>query len=144
MKMIKKIFLAVGMIAATSMSLQAQDMDNQDPNYDEFGSWDTNRDDRIDENEFNTVMDDNDYYNRWDADRDNRISETEWNTGIGENYPDYDENTDGLFDDWDTDRDGYLNNDEYYGGTFNAWDDDRSGYLDTNEYGLWYNDGIFE
>jgi Ca2+-binding EF-hand superfamily protein len=64
-----------------------------------FQAWDMNEDSTLDSNEFNTGVEQKGIFNDWDADGDTRYSREEVNNG--------------MFDRWDTDRDGYLNNNEY-------------------------------
>lgn len=66
---------------------------------DDFGSFDTNDDDVLDENEWNYGFSDAGWYDTYDSDQSGTVDD--------------DELTDGVFDDWDADDDGYLNEQEY-------------------------------
>ena len=85
----------------------------------------------------NTATED---FDRYDRNTDQQWDRDEFNTSMGEST---------IFNDWDTDRDGFLNENEYNEGTrnwqgenrgvFGDWDADRNGNIDQNEF----NEGTF-
>ncbi|WP_439879814.1 hypothetical protein ACSX1A_11595 [Pontibacter sp. MBLB2868] len=120
-----------------------------------YGEWDENDDDLLDDNEFS-----NGFFETWDTNDDDLIDENEWTTanndfGIeGQNWADWDVNKDNNLDenefrtafakttyykDWDKDGDKMINEREYSDGIFSLWDDNNDGILDNNEYNDRYN-----
>lgn len=131
-------------------------------NDDDYDLWDTDSDGLIDDDEFNETT-----FRTTDRDRDERINENEWNEGSERMYGDYtgtndfddfdtnrddaidtDEwnegfaDNDGWFDTYDRNRDGSLDNDEWNTGLFNDWDDDGDGFLNEEEYAV--NESFYE
>ena len=52
----------------------------------------------------------------------------------------------GLYDTWDADDSGLLDENELYAGTFDTWDTDDDGLLSADEFGLgtgWFDDTTF-
>jgi hypothetical protein len=99
-----------------------------------FGSYDSNRDDRVDREEFETVFAEQGDFNTWDIDEDRRLTEDEWENGFNvysSSYP-YEER--GVFDDWDTDNDSYVDDDEYNDGFFGLWDSNDDDYVEEREF----------
>lgn len=99
-----------------------------------FGSYDANRDDRVDREEFETVFAEQGDFNTWDIDEDRRITEDEWEKGFNvysSSYP-YEER--GIFDDWDTNKDTYVDDDEYNEGFFGLFDSNDDNYIDQREF----------
>lgn len=110
-----------------------------DADRDDFGTWDANADGFLDENEFRTRFSDGQLYGDWDSDRDRNISTAEWgtvNTTWGDAPGGVD--TNGLFDTWDADEDGLIDNNEMSTGVYDTWDVDDNNMVDTNEF----NDGV--
>ncbi|MGK7391684.1 MAG: hypothetical protein ACNS60_15125 [Candidatus Cyclobacteriaceae bacterium M2_1C_046] len=105
-----------------------------------YTDWDTNVDERIDEEEFRAAYDDIGYYEAWDIDQDDLIDEKEWEMGISEYYPDYDYELEGAYEDWDIDEDDFLDRDEYLMGSYTLWDVDGDGFVEEVEYGDYYYD----
>lgn len=137
MKMPIKILFSLCLFLFLTSAAFAQDRTDTDDN--DFSTWDSNTDRRIDNNEFNNNFRDNDPYMDWDANNDNRLDENEWNDNFTSYYEGRDVD-DGLFDDWDRNDDSYLDENEYRDGTFDLWDANDDNFLDENEYGEWYND----
>ncbi|MFD2515066.1 hypothetical protein ACFSRY_14420 [Pontibacter locisalis] len=121
----------------------------------QYGEWDENDDNLLDENEFYTG-----FYDTWDINDDELIDENEWTTasrdyGIeNNNWADWDVNRDNNLDEnefrtgfansnyygeWDRDRDSMINEREYSDGIFTLWDTNRDNMLDNNEYNERYN-----
>ncbi|GAA0188263.1 hypothetical protein GCM10009122_46080 [Fulvivirga kasyanovii] len=134
MKTISKITTALLIFLLISTAGFSQNRDN------DYSTWDNNGDNKVDNNEFSSTLNDNGYYDDWDTNSDQRIDENEWNNGAVTYYDGYDYEEDGTFNDWDTNDDSYLDEDEYFEGTFELWDDDDNGYVDNNEYDTWYDD----
>jgi hypothetical protein len=120
-----------------------------------FGGWDENKDNMLDQNEYNRS-----YFDTWDVNNDDILDEDEWNNGTrdfgvgGENWKDWDSNKDSRLDenefnsrfgnntsykDRDRDGDGMLNEREYSDGIFSSWDNDRDGSITNDEYNTRYN-----
>lgn len=74
----------------------------------EFGTFDTDDDGIIDNNEWGAGFGDTEWFDTYDADNDG--------------FVDNDELNDGVFNDWDTDNDGFLDRNEY---------SDNSGFFET-------------
>lgn len=132
----------------------------EEPLNEDFGAFDTNDDNMLDENEFaesnitfeewdeddNSSLNDEEFYGSTfamaDANEDDKIDENEWNEGRNTVYSSY-----AAEDDWntfDTDGDGFLNNDEWFEGFsdsewFGDFDENDDEMLDSNEW----NSGIF-
>lgn len=158
----KKLTKKAGILAAMLMMFGtvtfAQERENVgNTEIEEFNEYDVNTDRQWDRDEFNTRMDERRTFDNWDTDRDGTINEDEFNDGT-RNWQNQnmgtEENTTGTtgmegtgttgttettndvgtFNDWDTNRDGTIDQDEYNEGTFNAWDTDRNGTLSNEEY----------
>ncbi len=67
----------------------------------------------------------------WDGDTDGTLNQDEFNQGWSENFGD----GDSPFDAWDENGDGMLGEDEYNAGVFNSYDSDRNGTIDETEFG---------
>ena len=107
------------------------------PRENSYTTWDADRDDRIDRKEFETVFRDRDAYGNWDKNDDRRLDKDEWETGFNvynSSYP-YDE--EGVFDEWDTERDDYIDENEFLGGTFDMIDNNDDNYIEEEEYNTW-------
>lgn len=99
----------------------------------DMASWDSSGDAMLDENEFGTGFDSR--WSGWDGDGDGRLSKAEFGTAStswGDAPGGADEN--GLFDMWDADKDGTLDNNEFRDGSFSTWDADGNKMIDDNEY----------
>lgn len=67
----------------------------------------------------------------WDTNNDGQLSKEEFQAG-------YEETT--LFNDWDVNDDGVLDEDEFSSGLYETWDYDGNGYLEEEEieeHGFW-------
>ncbi|HET7315573.1 hypothetical protein [Salinisphaera sp.] len=64
-------------------------------------------------------------YTSMDANQDGKVDQSEFT-----NY--YDNS--GLFDTWDADGDGYIDNDEFGDGLYGYYDDNGDGYIDDAEW----------
>lgn len=103
----------------------------------DFRSWDTDRDGSINDIEFSTAWDGNDYHADWDIDSDGFIDEREWRKGTDRYYKDVDgwgENRNRDFTSWDMDDDNRLDQDEFRQGSYNTWDTDMDGRINSTEY----------
>ena len=99
-----------------------------------YDGYDTNRDKKIDRDEFNTVFSNQGEFSKWDIDKDRRLTSEEWDKGFnnyGSSYP-YEEK--GLFDDWDTDGDTYVDDEEFNNGFFDLFDGDDSDDITEDEW----------
>ena len=98
-----------------------------------YEEWDTDDDNFIDENEFETAFTETNYYEGWDEDDDDLLDENEL--------------YEGTFEALDTDNDNYLDEDEWttmneyftdagydFDDDLDAWDDDDDDLVDVNEY----------
>ena len=101
----------------------------------EYIEWDVNADNQLDQDEFNSFINDTGLYGNLDANEDGAYDDAEI--------------TDGFFSDADGDDDGYLDNNEYdknlsilkrdyddnveNTSTFEAWDANNDNFLDANE-----------
>lgn len=101
--------------------------------------WDYNSDTFLDQNEISTGLNETGFFNTLDTDRDSFLSYDEFGTGLTNNsYL-------GYYTTWDTDRDSMLNLGEFYVGVFESWDVDNSGYVEDDEFPVGFEDeGIFE
>lgn len=105
-----------------------------------YTTWDADRNNRVDRQEFETAFRDRDTYGDWDKNDDRRLDRDEWETGFNvysSSYP-YDE--EGAFDEWDTERDDYIDENEFLGGTFDFLDDNDDDYIEESEYNNWNDD----
>ncbi len=101
-------------------------------NYEErFQEYDTDRDQRLSYDEFEAIEEDNsDRLREWDTNQDEQFSERELNEG--------------LFHNWDRDKNGTLGREEYqayntawgerYGDNFTTWDRNKDDRLDQGEF----------
>lgn len=69
-----------------------------------------------------------DYFTSWDTNTDEMWDDSEFETGIGET---------GLFNDWDVNDDGLFDDDELGDGIFDMYDADDDGFLNNEEYSTW-------
>lgn len=104
----------------------------------DYTAYDMNKDDRLDRNEFTTAYNDLGYFNTWDTDRDGRLMESEWNEGLNSYYPDYDMGAYGGYTDWDLDNDGFISDNEFVERNYGMWDMNRDGYIEVSEYNDWF------
>lgn len=83
-------------------------------------------------NEFGTSY----YYGAWDLNNNDEITEKEfqeaWNTYMADKYDE------GLFGEWDVNKDGIIGEDEFAEEMFAYWDADQSGYVEKHEYISFY------
>lgn len=102
-----------------------------------FERWDIDGDGRWNKEEFERITSESRFYERWDLDKDGTYSEEELNTGIftfydldGDGNLDEDEftaftsawNVEGTdeFQEWDVNKDAFIDMDEYSGSIYNA------------------------
>lgn len=114
---------------------------NYDDNQYAFDDWDEDADELVDRNEFGQTFAESDYYDDWDANSDGEIDEAEWQSGIDNNFSNYDRDTYGDFNEWDTNRDRIIDEDELIVGNFTVWDTDRDGNIELAEYEAWSTTG---
>lgn len=103
---------------------------------DSFKAWDSNADEKWDKHEFENGFSESKLFDEWDVNKDKVFSDEELNFGI--------------YNTWDTDDDGFINEEEYglantsweddLGNNFEAWDANKDNQLDNNEF----NNGIVE
>ena len=94
-----------------------------------FDEWDGNKDEILNNDEYEAGRKDRGTYygepfDAWDENRDSQLDRNEFNAGLSEK---------GTFREWDTDGDGAIGKEEYNEALFNYYDLDRSGNLDNNE-----------
>ena len=96
-------------------------------------TWDTNNDGVFQQAEYDAWGQNG--IATWDTDADNRLSANEFNTGwTGAGF----NNSEGLFADWDDNSDGYLTSDEYFDDEeWSEWDTNSDGMLETTEFGYY-------
>ena len=163
-------FLTAGLLMFGSASF-AQERDNVvNPEVDEFNQYDTNTDQSLDRDEFDTRMGEDRTFDAWDTDRDGILNEDEFNEGT-RNWRDQrtqeglnteggvleneGEATEGVLENENNTTEGVmgeeneaLNNEgisndeigERNFGTFNDWDTDRDGSINRDEY----NEGVYK
>lgn len=109
-----------------------------------FSDWDGNSDSNLDEDEFDSALEEVGYYDDWDADGDSFLSEQEWNDGIDSfgvyGTADYED-----FSEWDEDEDGRLSEDEFGAGIFDTVDRDDDDSIGEDDWD-WFDeeeDGLF-
>ncbi|WP_300438663.1 hypothetical protein [Christiangramia sp.] len=143
--------LGILLLAATSGICQDENYRNFDANsdgnldrteFDEmyntgFSDWDSNRDEVINDKEFYDST-----YRNLDRDQDNRLSQQEWDDGYERMYGDHLDTN--KYNQFDADRDGYIDNDEYYEGFkntdfYSSYDKDNDGNLTREEL----NSGVY-
>lgn len=115
------LFTVCSLFAVTTT--QAQTIDLVD-------TWDVNKDDIVDTNEFNDGFASGDYYNTWDVNSDGWLNEDEFG--------------DGLYGTWDANDDDIIDTDEWNSGLYNqfgddyadfsAWDTDGNNEINDSEY----------
>lgn len=122
-------------------------------NKSDYEKWDANKDGNLDYVELSDMA-----YENFDRDRDDFIDEDEWNeginTGVGESlreedYNALDFNQDGMldadewnnaknnntwFDRYDSNKDGLIDNEEWNISTFDDWDINDDNFVDENEF----------
>lgn len=93
-------------------------------------SWDANSDGRFERAEYTAYGPAN--FNTYDTNRDNRIDQTEFNTGwTNTGWRD----GEGAFGVFDTNRDTYLDNDEFFSdSSYTSLDADNDGALSSDEW----------
>ena len=114
--------------------------------------WNSIDNDYLNDENFYSFM-----YRDIDTDQNEKLSEPEWQMAYNKyfkdyvllNYDDIDVDVDGyilyneynivmtgtqLFNDWDFDNNGVINQIEMGRGMFNRWDKDNSGFIDLEEY----------
>lgn len=137
MKIQRYIKITLTLLLITTFSANAQVYTEN-----EFSAWDADNNEYIDDNEFNTVFEENEWYDEWDADRDGLLSEEEWNDGLVTNYPAYTPDDYGTYADWDLNDNDVVEEDEWQGYTFDMWDEDDDGYITAEEYDAIYDDDM--
>ncbi|WP_308915160.1 hypothetical protein [Jannaschia sp. LMIT008] len=116
------IFAAAAMLA---MPAAAQMMTPQ---------MDTNTDGLLSQDEYNVGFTEAGTFGRYDTDGDAMLSQQEYDAGFADIGEYRDEGFEmGAFGDADADGDGMLNEDEYNTALFNSYDTDRSGDLNEEE-----------
>jgi hypothetical protein len=123
-----------------------------------YSRWDTNRDARLDQNEFHTGL-----YNVFDSNRDRRISRDELDRGWSRlgitnqraSYGTFDRDGDGMldrnefrtgfdrigyYDRWDANSDGWLAQNEFNAGLYDAWDMNSDRVVAENEFNTFAGD----
>lgn len=118
--------------------------------HDNFPLWDQDQDSVLNESELLQGV-----FNSLDTDHDGYLSAVEWNV-LGKydadkfkSFNEVDENGDGridqteyndpvrtltIYQDWDSDRDSYINQDEFIGGMFDIRDVNHDNRLSASEY----------
>ena len=107
-------------------------------NNDGFSNWDTDGDQAVTDREFYDRT-----YQNLDRNRDNQLSQEEWDDGYEGIYGDYLDTN--QYNQFDANRDGYIDNDEYYEGFrntdfYSSYDRDRNGSLNQDEL----NSGVYD
>lgn len=100
-----------------------------------FGRWDSTSDGNIDANEFNAGLNQGTWFRDWDADGNGELSDAEFRTATAgwRTAPEGVEQ-DGLFDVWDSDKDGVVDTVEFNTGVYSTWDRDSNDMIDNSEY----------
>lgn len=94
------------------------------------GLFDTNRNGLFDRAEYTAFRNNN--FTTWDTNRDLRIDRNEF--GVGWRNMGWDDDF-GAFGAFDDDADGFLDTNEFFGDDeFGLWDEDRDGVLDGDEW----------
>ncbi|HEX6983057.1 MAG TPA: hypothetical protein VF181_09875 [Balneolaceae bacterium] len=102
--------------------------------------WDYNDDLYLDEDEFQSALDDVGYYETWNYDGEDYLTEDEWNEGINDFFGAYHSDDFGTFADWDVDGDGLLSDDEFDEGVFETVDLNDDGQIEADEFDEWYDE----
>lgn len=90
-----------------------------------FSGWDTDNNNLLTKEEFQSGMRSKGLFNTWDTDKDGYLNRTEYDAvGWDDDY----------YGDWDSDNDDRLTEDETYVGTFSAYDEDENGHWDGDEW----------
>lgn len=100
----------------------------------DFSDWDSNRDDMLSKDEFQSGMRSNGLFDSWDTNNDGNLDRTEYD-GVGWDYD---------YADWDYDDDGLLTENETYGGVFSAYDGNEDGHWDVDEWDDVGDEGWFD
>ena len=101
-----------------------------------FGDWDANTDGGIDAAEFETRLGETGLFGAWDTDADESLSEAELDAALGDRDVDYSA--------WDGDGDGLIRESEFLSGLYNNYDVDTSGSLDEEEFGAFGDEAFFD
>ncbi|WKN31879.1 hypothetical protein PZB74_00710 [Porifericola rhodea] len=125
-----------------------------------FGAWDADRNEIIDNNEFDQAFTTSSHFGDWNEDnnsfiskeefyegyakmmdRDNNgaISNTEWDQAVNSYFTGYEYQPDNEYSDWDGDSDGNLSTQEVRSSLsktdyFDEWDKDGNGELSEKEF----------
>lgn len=109
---------------------------------DTIDDWDYNDDLYLDNDEFQSALDDVGYYDAWNYDGEDYITEDEWNEGVDDFFGAYHSDDFGTFADWDVDGDGLLSDDEFEEGVFKTVDLNDDGQIVDDEFDEWYDEDI--
>lgn len=74
-------------------------------------------------------------FQEWDTDTNQELSQDEWTQGFGET---------GIFDDWDANDDGMLEEDEFHEGVYSAYDQNDDDILDEDEFADYEEDNFWD
>lgn len=137
-----KSFLAPACLGLFLLSFASCDSGGREgtEGYDDatWNKWDGDADERLNSEEFRTAYDESGYFEQWDTNRDNSIDQEEWQANMNSQMgPGYEEGEYGSFEDWDANADGVLNDRELGDGVFAYYDTNRDSYLVEEEYGVW-------
>lgn len=101
-----------------------------------YGNYDADSDNIFSEEEY-TAM--GGTFSDWDADQSGTIDRDEWRTFEEEGWGGGTDQSAGLFDEWDTNRDTLLSEDEFGNQeAFTGWDEDQSGALEGEQEEGWF------
>lgn len=127
--------------------------DGPDPDNPDLAVWNTDADARLEQDEFDAWLAEQDFYGDWNTDGADGLTGDEFGAGLfdvldanddgqvsGTEWEDADAWTgDAALSDWDTNGDGALDEGELAAGLadsdpWNAWDQDGSGTLEESEF----------
>lgn len=100
-----------------------------------YERWDDNRDDMLNQEEFTSFWNDENYGADWDSGGDGVVQQKEFDSGLDEFYgTQWEDLSAHSYQDWDLDGDGFIDEDEMTKGTFHAWDENDDQQIDQEEY----------
>ncbi len=120
------VALAVGFAPALGLAQEAFD----------YGTWDANDDGILSQDEYGAI---GDSFGEYDANGDGFVNEEEYAGFADAGWGEENEQTAGLFNEWDDNEDNQLSEDEWGDEEeFAGWDENQSAALESEEEEGWF------
>lgn len=101
-----------------------------------LSTWDEDKDNIISQNEFIALYDYNDYFNEWDKNDDKKITREEFKLATKQ-YLRKADKTIPVFDEWDLNENGYIDESEFAQILYEVWDDNGNLLIEEEEFQKW-------